>query len=139
MTPLYDVPRRVTSSLASASEVTTLWRYTNLFIIIIIIIITNSAAVTVDEVAKLISSVPSKTFQLDPAPTWLVNVMSRLLSQHLRPSGDLRRWSDGLELAPGVYPGRAAQTVLGVYLKRTCSRVTCASSALAVLNYTNYI
>ena len=29
---------------------------------------------------------------------------------------------------------RAAQTVLGVYLKRTCSRVTSASSALAVRN-----
>ena len=29
---------------------------------------------------------------------------------------------------------RAAQTVLGVYLKRTCSRVTIASSALSVLN-----
>ena len=29
---------------------------------------------------------------------------------------------------------RAAQTVLGVYLKRTCWRVTSASSALAVLN-----
>ena len=29
---------------------------------------------------------------------------------------------------------RAAQTVLGVYLERTCSRVTSASSALAVLN-----
>jgi len=29
---------------------------------------------------------------------------------------------------------RAAQTVLGVYLKRTCSRVTSASSALGVLN-----
>jgi len=28
---------------------------------------------------------------------------------------------------------RAAQTVLGVYLKRTCSRVTSASSALGVL------
>jgi len=34
---------------------------------------------------------------------------------------------------------RAAQTVLGVYLKRTCSRVTSASSALGVLNdYTLY-
>jgi len=36
---------------------------------------------------------------------------------------------------------RTAQTVLGVYLKRTCSRVTSASSALGVLNdyalYTN--
>ena len=29
---------------------------------------------------------------------------------------------------------RAAQTVLGIYLKHTCSRVTSASSALAVLN-----
>jgi len=29
---------------------------------------------------------------------------------------------------------RAAQTVLGIYLKRTCSRITCASSALRVLN-----
>jgi len=29
---------------------------------------------------------------------------------------------------------RAAQTVLGVYSKRTCSRVTSASSALGVLN-----
>ena len=29
---------------------------------------------------------------------------------------------------------RAAQTVLGVYLKRTCSRVTSASSALGVLS-----
>jgi len=35
---------------------------------------------------------------------------------------------------------RAAQTVLGVYLKRTCSRITSASSALAVLNdYAPYI
>jgi len=29
---------------------------------------------------------------------------------------------------------RAAQTVLGIYLKRTCSHVTSASSALGVLN-----
>ena len=33
---------------------------------------------------------------------------------------------------PGIQ--RTAQTVLGVYLKRTCSRVTSASSALGVLN-----
>ena len=35
---------------------------------------------------------------------------------------------------------RAAQTVLGVYLKRTCSRVTGASGALgvpAIMRYTN--
>jgi len=38
--------------------------------------------------------------------------------------------------SPGFYPGiqRAARTVLGVYLKRTCSRVTIASSALGFLN-----
>jgi len=43
----------------------------------------------------------------------------------------LARW-------PGTHSGigiqRAAQTVLGVYFKRTCSRVTSASSALGVLN-----
>ena len=33
---------------------------------------------------------------------------------------------------------RAAQTVLGVYLKRTCSRVTSASSALGVLTIMHY-
>ena len=35
---------------------------------------------------------------------------------------------------------RAAQTVLGVYLKRTCSRITSASSAqgfLTIMRYTN--
>jgi len=55
-TPLYDVPCRVTSSLA------------------------DFAAVTVDKVAKLIRSAPNKTCQLDPAPTWLVKDTSRLLS-----------------------------------------------------------
>ena len=30
---------------------------------------------------------------------------------------------------------RAAQTVLGVHLKRICSRITSASSALGILNY----
>jgi len=56
MTPLYDVPFRMTSSLS------------------------DFAAVTVDEVAKLISSAPNKTCQLDPAPTWLVKDMIGLLS-----------------------------------------------------------
>jgi len=41
-------------------------------------------------------------------------------------------------LTPGLYPGSkfqlVAQTVLGIYLKRTCSRVTSASNALGVLN-----
>jgi len=54
-TPLYDVPRRVTSSLA------------------------DFTAVTVDEVAKLISSAPNKTCQLDPASTWLVKDVGGLL------------------------------------------------------------
>jgi len=64
-------------------------------------------------------------------------------SKHSRPSGVLSCWPDGLELTPGFYPSgiqRAAQTVLGVCLKRTCSRVTRASSALGVLTdmrYTN--
>jgi len=41
-------------------------------------------------------------------------------------------WPDGLDFICGIQ--RAAQTVLGVYLKRTCSRVTSASSALGVRN-----
>ena len=58
-------------------------------------------------------------------------------AQHLRPLGILGCWPDGLELTPGFYPGsiqRAAQTVLCVYLKHTCSRVTSASSALGILS-----
>ena len=50
-----------------------------------------------------------------------------------------------LELTPGFYPGSNEQRrmhALGVFLKRTCSRVTSASSALGVLNdyalYTNH-
>ena len=63
-------------------------------------------------------------------------------AQHLRPSGVLGCWPQW----PGTHSRilsvihRAAQTVLGVYLKRTCSRVTGASSALGDLNdmrYTN--
>jgi len=38
----------------------------------------------------------------------------------------------GLLILSGI--PRAAQAVLGVYLKRTCSRVTSASSTLGVLN-----
>jgi len=44
----------------------------------------------------------------------------------------LARWSGThSRILPGIQ--RAAQTVLGVYLKRTCSRVISASSALGVL------
>jgi len=45
----------------------------------------------------------------------------------------LARWpGTQSRFASGIQ--RAAQIVLGVYLKRTCSRVTSASSALGVLN-----
>ena len=46
----------------------------------------------------------------------------------------LARWPGTLcRVSSGIQ--RASQTVLGVYLKRTCSRVTSASSALGVLNH----
>jgi len=63
------------------------------------------------------------------------HLLATFPAQHFRPSGVFSSWPDGLELSrilPGIQ--RAAQTVLGVYLKRTCSRVTSASSALSVLN-----
>jgi len=41
-------------------------------------------------------------------------------------------WNSLSRILSGIQ--RAAQTVLGVYLKRTCSRVTSAFSAIAVLN-----
>jgi len=45
----------------------------------------------------------------------------------------LARWPGTLSrILSGIQ--RAAQTILGVYLKRTCSRVTSASSALGVFN-----
>jgi len=45
----------------------------------------------------------------------------------------LARWpGTRSRISPGIQ--RAAQTVLGVYLKRTCSHDTSASSALGVLN-----
>ena len=50
----------------------------------------------------------------------------------------LARWPGTLSrILSGIQ--RAAQTVLGIYLKSTCSRVTSASSALGVLNdYAQY-
>jgi len=56
------------------------------------------------------------------------------------PNRSLRLCSQLLARWPGTHSRilsgiqRAAQTVLGVYLKRTCSRVTSSYSALAVLN-----
>ena len=66
---------------------------------------------------------------------------SSQLAQHLRPSGILGCWPDGLELSR-ILSGmqQAAQTVLGIYLKHTCSRNTSASSALGVLcMYDTYV
>jgi len=60
-------------------------------------------------------------------------------AQHLSTLTAVRR-SQLLARWPGTHSRilhriqRAAQTVLGVYLKRNCSRVTSASSALGVLN-----
>jgi len=45
----------------------------------------------------------------------------------------LARWPGTHSRILSAIP-RAAQTVLGVYLKRTCSRVTSASSASGILN-----
>ena len=55
-TPLYDVPFRMTPTLEH-------W-----------------TAVTADEVERMIGSALNKTCQSDPAPTWLVKDMGRLLS-----------------------------------------------------------
>ena len=55
-------------------------------------------------------------------------------AQHLRPSGVLSCWPDGLELTPGFYQGSIEQHGVLKYLKRICSRVTSASSALVVLD-----
>jgi len=55
-TPLYDVPYRLTPTIAEWSIVTS------------------------EEVEKLIGSALNKTCQLDPAPTWLVKDMHELLS-----------------------------------------------------------
>jgi len=86
-TPLCDVPRRVTSSLA------------------------DSAAVTVDEVAKLISSAPNKTCQLDIAPTWLVKDMIGLLSLFIA-------LLISKSLTTGCFPGEFKEAIVRPLLKR---------------------
>jgi len=67
-------------------------------------------AVTVDEVAKLISSTPNKTCQLDPAPTWLVKDMSGLLS----PVALLTNKS----LTTGCIPAEFKEAIVRPVLKR---------------------
>ena len=71
--------------------------------------------------------------RVPPTVTYLTYRVSRSTLTAVGRSQLLARW-------PGTHSGilsgiqRAAQTVLGVYLKRTCWRVTSASSALWVLN-----
>jgi len=86
-TPLYNVPRRVTSSLA------------------------DFTAVTVNEVAKLISSAPNKTRQLDPAPTWLVKDMIGLLSPFIT-------LLINKSLTTGCFPGEFKEAIVRPLLKR---------------------
>jgi len=68
-----------------------------------------------------------------PSPT----CRTAFLAQHLRLSGghsqSLAQWPQThSRILSGIQ--RAVQIVLGIYFKRTCSRVTSASSALGVLN-----
>jgi len=86
-TPLYDVPRRVTSSLA------------------------DFTAVTVDEVAKLISSAPNKTCQLDIAPSWLVKDMIGLLLPFIA-------LLFNKSLTTGCFPAEFNQAIVRPLLKR---------------------
>ena len=54
--------------------------------------------------------------------------------------GVLSCWPDGLELTPGFYPpgSNEQHRLFRRLLKRTCSRVTSASSALEVLTIMRY-
>ena len=68
-----------------------------------------------------------------PTVTYLPYRVSRSTLTAVGRSLLLARWpGTHCQILSGIQ--RAAQTVLGVYLKRTCSRVTGASSALEVVN-----
>ena len=68
-----------------------------------------------------------------PTVTYLPYRVSRSTLIAVERSQLLARWpGTHFWISSGI--DRAAQTVLGIYLKRTCSRVTSASSALGVLN-----
>ena len=68
-----------------------------------------------------------------PTVTYLPYRVSRSTLTAVGRSQLLARWpGTHSRVLSGIQ--RAAQTVLGVYLERTCSRVTSASSALAVLD-----
>ena len=73
-----------------------------------------------------------------PTVTYLPYRVSRSTLTAVGHSHLLARWpGTHSRILPGIQ--RAAQTVLGVYLKRTCSRVISASSALGVLTIMRYI
>jgi len=89
-TPLYDIPRRVTSSLA------------------------DFTTVTVDEVAKLISSAPNKTCQLNPTSTistWLVKDMIGLFSPFIT-------LLINKSLTTGCFPAEFKEAIVRPRLKR---------------------
>ena len=68
-----------------------------------------------------------------PTVTYLPYRVSRSTLTAVGRSQLLARWPEThSRILCGIH--RATQTVLGVYSKRTCSRVTSASSALGVLN-----
>ena len=81
-TPLYDVLRRV-----------------------------NFTAVTVDEVAKLVSSALNKTCQLDPATTWLVKDTSGLLSPFVA-------LLINKSLTTGCFPAESKEAIIWPLLER---------------------
>jgi len=68
-----------------------------------------------------------------PTVTYLPYRVSRSTLMAVGRSQLLARWTGTLSRILS-WIQRAAQTVLGVYLKRTCSRVTSASCALGVFN-----
>ena len=87
-TPLYDVPYRHTPTFAEWS------------------------AVTSEEVEKLIGAALNKTCQLDPAPTWLVKDMRRLLSPFIS-------LLFSKSLTTGCFPQEFKEAVVRPLLKKT--------------------
>jgi len=63
-------------SIVNASEVTTLWRYTNLFIVIIIIVINATKQTPLHSYTKLLSPV---AHCFDPLPWTIIGTERRLV------------------------------------------------------------
>ena len=74
VTPLYDVPYRLTPTLAEWSIVTS------------------------EEIEKLISAALNKTCQLDPAPTWLSPFISLLFSKSFTTDCLLQEFKEAVKL-----------------------------------------